>query len=187
MHFYFLCEKIIHIINEINLSSSRKEDSIMDKDKLSLELDNPAKQAGQNTKQNTLQYLMQINSEIPAYIAKFYKMNPHALDILLFLVNHMDGTNAVICSQVLLMDFFGLSRSTVVKCIQDLKEHGLICIAKTGSSNVYYLNDDLNWTSYDTNHKHCKFLANVILSYSEQEKTNYQKTAITASDVPPIL
>ena len=155
--------------------------------RLSSELDSPSKQAGQDTKQNPLHCLMQINSEAPAFIAKFYKINPHALDILFFLVNHMDGTNAVICSQVLLMDYFGLSRSTVVKCIQDLKEHGLICIAKTGSSNVYYLNDDLNWTSYDTNHKHCKFLANVILSYSEQEKTNYQKTAITASDVPPIL
>lgn len=164
-----------------------KDNRTFTPDKLSLELDNPVKQAEQNTKQNTLQHLMQINSEIPAYIAKFYKMNPHALDILLFLINHMDGTNAVICSQVLLMDYFGLSRSTVVKCVQDLKEHGLICIAKTGSSNVYYLNDDLEWTSYDTNHKHCKFLANVILSYSEQEKTNYQKTAITVSDDPSIL
>lgn len=164
-----------------------KDNRTFTPDKLSLELNSPTKKADQNTKQNTLQYLMQINSEIPVYIAKFYKMNPHALDILLFLINHMDGTNAVICSQVLLMDHFGLSRSTVVKCIQDLKEHGLICIAKTGSSNVYYLNDDLDWTSYDTNHKHCKFPANVILSYSEQEKQNYQKTAITASDDPPIL
>ena len=154
----------------------------MDKDKLSLESDNPAKQAEQNTKQNTLQYLMQINSEIPAYIAKFYKMNPHALDILLFLINHMDGTNAVICSQVLLMDHFGLSRSTVVKCIQDLKEHGLICIAKTGSTNVYYLNDDLDWTSYGTNNKYSKFPANIVLTYSEQDKPRYQNTSANLAD-----
>lgn len=156
-------------------------------DKLSLELDNPAKQAAQDIKQNPLQCLMQINSEVPAFIAKFYKMNPHAFDILLFLVNHMDGADAVVCSQVLLMDHFGLSRSTVVKCIQDLKEHGLICIAKTGSSNVYYLNKDLEWLSYGGNHKYSKLPANIVLSYLEQDKPNYQKTAITASDDPPIL
>lgn len=159
-----------------------KDNRTFTHDKHSLELDNPTKQADQNTKQNTLQHLMQINSEIPAYIAKFYRMNPHALDILLFLINHMDGTNAVICSQVLLMDHFGLSRSTVVKCIQDLKEHGLICIAKTGSTNVYYLNDDLDWTSYGTNNKYSKFPANIVLTYSEQDKPRYQNTSANLAD-----
>lgn len=141
----------------------------------------------QNKRNCLLQSLMQINSEDPSFIAKFNKINPHALNILLFLIKHMNGSDAVICSQVLLMDFFELSRSTVVKCIQDLKDHGLINIAKTGSSNVYFLNDNLIWKPCGTDSKCCELSANIVLSYSEQEKPNYQKTAITASNDPSIL
>lgn len=136
----------------------------------------------QDKRNSSLQGLMQINSEDPSFIAKFNKINPHALNILLFLIEHMKGSDAVICSQVLLMEFFGLSRSTVVKCIQDLKDHGLINIAKTGSSNVYFLNDNLIWKPCGTNSKYCELSANIVLSYSEQEKPRYQNTSANLAD-----
>ena len=126
-------------------------------------------------RQFPLQSLIQISSEAPSFMAKFNKMNPHALDILLFLVKHMNGADAVICSQVCLMDYFGISRSTVVKCIQDLKDHELICTAKTGSSNVYYLNDNFIWKSRGTESKYCEFPANIVLSYLEQDTQKYKK------------
>lgn len=131
----------------------------------------------QDKRQCSLQSLMQINSEDPSFMAKFNRMNPHALDILLFLIEHMNGSDAVVCSQVCLMDYFGVSRSTVVKCIQDLKKHGLLCIAKTGSSNVYHLNDDLIWKPCGTNSKNCEFPANIVLSYLEQDKPKCQKVS----------
>lgn len=131
----------------------------------------------QDKRNYSLQSLMQINSEDPSFIAKFNKINPHALNILLFLIEHMRGFEAVICSQVLLMDFFGLSRSTVVKCIQDLKDSGLISIAKAGSSNVYYLNNDFTWKPCGTDSKYCEFPATIVLSYSEQDKLRYQKAS----------
>lgn len=126
-------------------------------------------------RQFSLQSLMQINSEDPSFMAKFNKMNPHALDILLFLVKHMNGAGAVVCSQVCLMDYFGISRSTVVKCIQDLKDHELICIAKTGSSNVYTLNDSFILEPCDKESKYCETPANIVLSYLEQDKPKYKK------------
>lgn len=134
-----------------------------------------ATKSQQDKRHWALHSLMQINSEDPSFMAKFNRMNPHALDILLFLIKHMNGSDAVICSQVCLMNYFGVSRSTVVKCIQDLKDHGLICIAKTGSSNVYHLNDDLIWKPCGTNSKNCEFPANIVLSYLEQDKPKCQK------------
>ena len=63
------------------------------------------------------------------------------------------------CIYIINMNFFALG-STVVKCIQDLKDHELICTAKTGSSNVYYLNDNFIWKSRGTESKYyiCKRL-----------------------------
>lgn len=98
------------------------------------------------------------------------RLNPHALSIFLFILKNMDQYNALVCSQAMLMEYFGLSRSTINRCISDLKKNGFIYITKTGSSNVYLANDNLVWKSSESDIKHCKFPANVLLSLSEQDK-----------------
>lgn len=101
--------------------------------------------------------------------------NPQAMKILLFIMQNMDGYNALVCSYVVLQERFGISHATVWRHIKYLKDHGYIYAFKTGTSNAYVLTPELAWRSYGSNVKHCKFPAKVILSYNEQKEKEGDK------------
>ena len=99
--------------------------------------------------------------------------HPKAHAILYFLVDQMDEYNAVMCSYKVLQEVLEISRQTASKNIQILKENGYIAILKSGTSNVYAINDSVYWKSWTNNRKYSKFPANVVLALSEQDE-NYQ-------------
>jgi|AYRG01.1.fsa_nt_gi DNA-binding transcriptional ArsR family regulator len=96
--------------------------------------------------------------------------HPKAHAILLFLVDQMDNYNAVICSMQVLQEVLGVSRQTISTAIKVLKENGFIAVLKSGTSNVYAINDSVYWKSWGNKKQYSKFPANVVLSLSEQEK-----------------
>jgi DNA-binding transcriptional ArsR family regulator len=96
--------------------------------------------------------------------------HPKAHAILLFLVDQMDNYNAVICSMQVLQEVLGIGRTTASNAIKVLKENGFIAVLKSGTSNVYAINDNVYWKSWGNNRQYSKFPANVILSLSEQEE-----------------
>ena len=53
------------------------------------------------------------------------KKNPLACEIFLFLLEHMDTSNALACSSALLEDYFEKSRTTIFRAIKVLKEKNL--------------------------------------------------------------
>jgi DNA-binding transcriptional ArsR family regulator len=81
------------------------------------------------------------------------------------------------CSYKVLEEVFKVSRQTISGAIQILKEHGFIAVLKSGTSNIYTVNDKIFWKSWGTNRRYSKFPANVILSLSEQEM-DYQKNVV---------
>lgn len=98
------------------------------------------------------------------------KQSPIAYRILKFLVNNMDGFNAVACSYKVIQEYFEVSQVTVARAIKLLKEKQYIDVYKSGTSNIYFINKDLVWNSWGNNYKYAKFGANIIISESEQEK-----------------
>ena len=80
----------------------------------------------------------------------------------------MDNYNAVMCSHTVIMEVLGVSRQTVSKAITVLKDRGFIAVYKSGTSNVYTINDNVFWKSWGKNRKYCKFPANIVLAESEQ-------------------
>lgn len=108
------------------------------------------------------------------------KTSPIGYRILRFLISHMNNYNAVICSYAVLEEYFDISKPTVTRAIKLLKEHNFIDTAKTGTSNVYFINKELVWKSWGTNHKYAEFGAKIIISESEQEtiKTKTDKANI---------
>lgn len=99
--------------------------------------------------------------------------HPKAHAILLFLVDQMDNYNAVMCSNKVLQEVLGISRQTISLSIKVLKENGFIAVLKSGTSNVYAINDSIYWKSWGNKKQYSKFPANVVLGLSEQEE-NYQ-------------
>ena len=111
----------------------------------------------------------QVNKKNSAHLRKCLEENPQALKILLFLFDHMDHYNAVMCSYTVFSEVLGISSATITRSIKYLKDNGFIYIYKSGTSNVYVANNDLAWNSWGTNVKYCKFPTNIVLSSSEQE------------------
>lgn len=123
----------------------------------------------------------QVNKKHSNDLMWLVKANVNAYRILLFLFDHMDKYNAVMCSYNVLEEALEISESTVKRAIKVLKDHGFIYIYKSGTSNVYVTNPDLAWNSWGNNVKYCEFPANVIISASEQAEREkiYSKRVTT--------
>lgn len=96
--------------------------------------------------------------------------HPKANVILLFLLDQMDEYNAVMASYQVLSEALDTTTRTISRGIKVLKDHGFVAILKSGTSNVYIVNQKLAWSSWGKNYKYCKFPANVILSASENQE-----------------
>lgn len=93
---------------------------------------------------------------------------PAAMRIFLFLVKNMDGYNAIMASHKVISEALDMSIPTVSRAIKYLSDNGILHIMKSGTSNVYVINNKVVWKSYGENMEYCKFPASVILAKSEQ-------------------
>lgn len=115
----------------------------------------------------------QLNDKQIPNINKLIKLSPIAARIFMFILEHMDNCNAVICSSMVLAEALDCSVSAISKSLKVLKDNGFVKIAKSGSTNVFYLNAEIAWHSYGKNRKYAQFNnASVIFSKSEQN-THY--------------
>lgn len=110
---------------------------------------------------------VQLNRDFMMDISKLGSDNPNALVLFMFISQHMDGNNALCISMKALEEALGLSRSTLSRAVKYLREKGWLCILKTGTSNIYVINPDIEWTSWANQKKYCKFTTNVIVTPSE--------------------
>lgn len=110
---------------------------------------------------------VQLNRDFMMDIAVLGKENPNALSVFMFISQNMDGNNALCISMKALEEALELSRSTLSRAVRYLKDKGWLCVLKTGTSNVYIINPDIEWTSWANQKKYCKFQTNVIVTPSE--------------------
>ena len=104
--------------------------------------------------------------------------HPKAHAILYFLVDQMDNYNAVVCSYKVLQDVLDVGQATIARNIKILKDNGFVTILKSGTSNVYCVNDSVYWKSWGNKRQYSKFPANVLLSLDEQDE-QYKKLTLS--------
>jgi len=105
-----------------------------------------AAQAEENKKNRDFVQLYRANMPEIRWLMANY---PFASILLIFLLEHMDGKNCLACGYDLLVDYFGKTRNTIYKAIKVLEENGFLAILKMGTSNVYIINAEIAWTSYE--------------------------------------
>lgn len=115
----------------------------------------------------------QFNNEHTKELMWLAIKHPKAHAILYFLIDQMDDYNAVMCSYRVLEEVLCVGHATIARNIKVLKDNGFIAIFKSGTSNVFAVNDKVYWKSWGNNRKYSKFPANVVLALSEQEE-DYQ-------------
>ena len=113
-------------------------------------------------------------NNMPA-VSKLAGNNPTAFQLFMFICEHMDGYNALMASYQVFMDYTGKSKDTIRKSIKHLYDHGFVDILKSGTSNVYIINQDIAWTSYGNQKKYCKFNGKILIAESENKDYFYRK------------
>lgn len=103
--------------------------------------------------------------------------SPVAFKLFMFITKHMDNNNALCVSMKALEEMLGYSRQTLSKAVKYLKENGWLCVLKSGTTNIYIINPQIVWTSYDNQKQYCKFQTNVIVSPSENAEYMKNKKA----------
>lgn len=100
-------------------------------------------------------------------ISELASQNALAFKLFMFLTKHMDNNNALCVSMKSLQELLGYSRQTISKAVKYLKDKGWLCVLKSGTTNIYILNPQIVWTSYDSQKSYCKFQTNVIVTPGE--------------------
>lgn len=118
------------------------------------------------------------------YLRKLTSKDPAAAEIFLFLTEHMNKSNAVVCSYKVFEEALGLSKSTVYRAIKTLKETNHIEVHKVGSANVYHLNANLVWSSWSTGKKYAEVKGKILFAESEQDEASIKKEE---KDLVPII
>lgn len=134
------------------------------------QLDRQETEERKNARKSPFENFYQVNKESSKYLTSCLKENPRALELLLFIFDHMDKYNAVMCSYKVFQEALGVGQATISRAVKYLKDNGFVYVYKSGSSNVYVANKDLVWNSWGTNYKYCEFPANIVLSMNEQDK-----------------
>jgi hypothetical protein len=93
--------------------------------------------------------------------------SPAAMGTLMYLVNHMSRSNALVVSQQAIAEGIGGKRGTVNKAIKYLADHNFIQIIKAGGVSVYVVNSRVAWQG-DRGARYAAFGADVIAIESEQ-------------------
>ena len=106
------------------------------------------------------------------------KESPAAYRLLRFIAQNMDNYNALICSYQVFQETLGYSRPTIAKAIKLLRDHQYISTAKSGATNIYFINKNLYWNSYGTNYSHAEFGAKIIITSSDQDEEEQEKSQV---------
>lgn len=97
-----------------------------------------------------------------------------ASSLLFFILEHMDHRNALACSYSVFEDYFGVSKDTIRRALKLLRENGFIDVLKMGTSNVYLINTEIAWSSWDNQKQYAQFDGKMLVSKKENKDYEYR-------------
>jgi len=103
--------------------------------------------------------------------------SPPAMGTLMYLVNHMSRSNAIVVSQQAIAAELRTSRVTVNKAIAFLVAHNFIQIVKAGGNSIYIVNSRVAWQG-ERGARYAAFGADVVALEREQDRP--------IDDLPPL-
>lgn len=103
--------------------------------------------------------------------------SPAAMGTLMYMVNRMSRSNALVVSQQAIADELHIKRESVNRAIKHLVDHNFVQVIKAGGASVYVVNSRVAWQG-DRGSRYAAFGADVIALESEQ--------AGPIDDLPPL-
>lgn len=93
--------------------------------------------------------------------------SPVAMGTLMYMVNRMSRSNALVVSQQAIANELGIKRESVNRAIKHLTDHNFIQVIKAGGASVYVVNSRVAWQG-DRGARYAAFGADVIALETEQ-------------------
>jgi hypothetical protein len=93
--------------------------------------------------------------------------SPASMGTLMYMVNRMSRSNALVVSQQAIAKELGIARETVNKAIKYLVTHNFVQVIKAAGASVYVVNSRVAWQGI-RGERYAAFGADVIAMESEQ-------------------
>ncbi len=113
---------------------------------------------------------LQLEKKAAQELQKLIKASPVAAGTLMYMVNNMSRSNAIVVSQQAIADAVGAKRQTVNQAIRYLAEHNFIQVLKVGAASVYVVNSRVMWQG-NRGERYAAFGADIVAIEREQEPT----------------
>ena len=112
---------------------------------------------------------LQFEKKRPSGTQKLAIRSPAAMGTLLYLVNNMSRSNALVVSQTAIAAGIGAKRESVNRALKYLREHNFIQSVKAGGATVYVVNSKVAWQG-NRGERYAAFGADVLAIEAEQEQ-----------------
>ena len=99
--------------------------------------------------------------------------NKKAVQIFVWIMQHMDKRNALVVSQVALAQAFKVTERSIRYSIAYLKMKKAMTVLKSGNTNIYAVNAQIAWKSDVNGKKYALFDAAVYVTDSEQNEPQF--------------
>lgn len=110
---------------------------------------------------------LQFEKKATRELQKLAISTPAAMGTLMYMINRMSRSNALVVSQKAIADELGITRESVNRAIKHLVTHNFIQAIKAGGSSVYVVNSRVAWQG-ERGARYAAFGADVIALESEQ-------------------
>lgn len=123
----------------------------------------------------------------PAYLAEIRalaKRNPVGFQILTFLMERMNRSNAVVISQATMCQILGYGRTSVHNAVRLLEAERWLQIVKVGTATGYIVNFKVVWAGQNEA-RFSSFQAEIVISESEQTQNIQDWDNLELRCVPP--
>jgi hypothetical protein len=112
---------------------------------------------------------------------------PTVAKVWLFLVTYCGHDNALACPIELMAEELNVHRKSISRATKYLEENGAIVIAKMGTANLYILNDQEVWKTYEEHKRFCGFRARALVGFKENPGIKKRLTHMIGEPPEPEL
>ena len=121
----------------------------------------------------------QLNKKALPLIDLCLAEKPKAFRLFLFLINHMDKYNCMVCSRTVLEKALGTSRSTTYEHLKYLQDLNILYTEPNGKHTQYVVNPNIIWRSKKSNLKQCPFpKEKAQLDFPKFPNNTYRKSEV---------
>lgn len=160
---------------------------------VSTELDRQARLRDLEAQDRDLQAKEDVEKKNPRFVQltekkmpdlrKHLRANPLAVEIFLFLSQHMGRDNILLCSQKVLVEEMGKSLPTVWRAIKYLKDNNLVETIKFGGQHGYALNGEYVWKTFNQPGRYAVFENAKALASKSENKAVIKKLATAFKNI----